>query len=108
MRLILALAPLLALSSIANAGSVVLPVYGCQTKEDFKRISPYLRTADVEPFGHERRDALVKAGRCRKFGAGEEVFIEKTENFMLCITPDEAADCYWVRSIDAVPGNASR
>jgi hypothetical protein len=108
MRLVLAVAPLLALSSIANAGSVVLPVYGCQTKEDIKRISPYVRSSDVEPFGHERRDALVKAGRCRKFGAGEKVLIEKTESFLQCITPDGATDCYWVRSIDAVPGDVSR
>ena len=110
MRLILAPAALLALSSIANAGSVVLPVYGCHTKEDFKRIWPYVRTVDVEPFGHERRDALVKAKRCRKFGAGEKVLIEKTENFMRCITPKGATDCYWIREIDAVdpvPGDAS-
>jgi hypothetical protein len=110
MRLILALAALLGLSSTANAGSVVLPVYGCHTKEDFKRISPYVRTVDVEPFDHERRDALVKAERCRKFGAGEKVLIEKTENFMRCITPKGETDCYWVRNIDvvdAVPGDES-
>ena len=86
----------------------MLPVYGCQTKEDFKRILPYVRLTDVEPFFDKRRDALVKAGRCRKFDAGEEVLIEKTENFMHCITPEGAADCYWVRSIDVVPGDASR
>ena len=94
----------------------MLPVYGCQTKEDFKRILPYVRPADVETLGPERRDLinallLVKAGRCREFGAGEEVLIEKTENFMSCITPKGATDCYWVRSIDAVdavPGDASR
>jgi hypothetical protein len=100
--LILALSALLALSLIANAGSVVLPVYGCHTMEDFKRISPYVRTVDVEPVGHKRRDAMVKAGRCRKFGAGEKALIEKTEKFLRCIIPKGATDCYWVRNIDVV------
>src|SRR5262245_44043400 len=77
MRLILALAFLLALPSIADAGSVVLPVYGCQTKEDFKRIWPDVRPVDV---GRERQDlinTLLEADRCRKFDAGEKVLIQK-------------------------------
>jgi hypothetical protein len=104
MRFMLATVALLAIPSIARADFVTQDVLGCVMKRDIERVGRVILSGNKEG-ARDLTITLVRAGRCRGFGAGERVVIENTDGPWRCILPRSFADCYWVPGIRVKPSS---